>query len=89
MFDLQLVSFFWGRLGQLQTRCLLDIIFHVMCVCMCMCVLLLFLLYYEMKLPKLPLLITAQQQRGIDWGNLMQYEVTLKLPKLPLDYILN
>jgi hypothetical protein len=83
MFDLQLVSFFWGMLGQLQTRCLLDIIFHVMCVCMCMCVLLLFLLYYEMKLPKLPLLITAQQQRGIDWGNLMQYEVTLKLPKLP------
>ncbi len=50
---------------------------------MCVCVLLLFLLYYEMKLPKLPLLITAQQQRGIDWGNLMQYEVTLKLPKLP------
>jgi len=89
MFDLQLVSFFWGNLGQLQTRCLLDIIFHVMCVCMCVCVLLLFLLYYEMKLPKLPLLITAQQQRGIEWGNLMQYEVTLKLPKLPLDYILD
>lgn len=83
MFDLQLVSFFWGNLGQLQTRCLLDIIFHVMCVCMCVCVLLLFLLYYEMKLPKLPLLIKSQQQRGFEWGNLMQYEVTLKLPKLP------
>ena len=89
MFDLQLVSFFWGRLGQLQTRCLLDIINH-MYVCVCIYTqLLLFLLYYEMKLPKLPLLITAQQQRGIEWGNLIQYEVTLKLPKLPLDYILD
>lgn len=38
MFDLQLVSFFWGNLGQLQTRFLLDIIFHVMCMCMCVCI---------------------------------------------------
>lgn len=89
MFDLQLVSFFWGRLGQLQTRFTIDIINYV-CVCVCIYIqLLLFLLYYKMKLPKLPLLITAQQQRGIEWGNLVQYEVTLKLPKLPLDYILD
>ena len=38
MFDLQLVSFIWGNLGQLQTRSLLDIIFNVMCMCMCVCI---------------------------------------------------
>jgi hypothetical protein len=76
-------------LGQLQTRSTIDIINH-MYVYVCVCVqLLLFLLYYKMKLPKLPQLITAQQQRGTRWGNLMQYEVTLKLPNLPLDYIFN
>lgn len=89
MFDLQLVSFFWGMLGQLQTRFTIDIINHIY-VCVCVCIqLLLFLLYYKMKLPKLPLLIKTQQHCGIEWGNLMQYEVTLKLPKLPLDYIFN
>lgn len=89
MFDLQLVSFFWGMLGQLQTRSTIDIINH-MYVYMCVYIqLLLFILYYKMKLPKLPLLITAQHWRGMRWGNLMQYEVTLKLPKLPLDYIFN
>lgn len=89
MFDLQLVSFFWGILGQLQTRFTIDIINHIY-VCVCVYIqLLLFLLYYKMKLPKLPLLIKTQQHCGIEWGNLMQYEVTLKLPKLPLDYIFN
>lgn len=89
MLDLQLVSFFRGMLGQLQTRLLLDIKIYI-CVCVCIYIqLLIFLLYYEMKLPKLPLLITTQQQRGLSWGNLMQYEVTLKLPKLPLAYIFN
>lgn len=89
MFDLQLVSFFWGILGQLQTRSTIDIINYVY-VCVCIYIqLLLFLLYYEMKLHKLPLLIKTLQHRGIEWGNLMQYEVTLKLPKLPLDYILD
>lgn len=89
MFDLQLVSFFWGMLGQLQTRSTIDIINYVY-VCVYIYIqLLLFLLYYEMKLPKLPLLIKTQQHRGIEWGNLVQYEVTLKLPKLPLDYILD
>jgi len=34
MFDLQLVSFFWGMLGQLETRSTIDIINYVyVCVC--------------------------------------------------------
>ena len=45
--------------------------------------LLVFLLYYEMKCPKCPLVYQAQQQRSMKLGNLAIYEVSRSVPNVP------